>query len=425
MKLTTALRSSSALRVAPFAIGIVLFYYFGNHVPLLPNQNYAPTVVVNSIGPISAVTYAVSATVAVWEMGRLKAGAVWVYPGARSRVRVLVNAAVPVVLLGWLMLIVPVALGFAQTDISPTGASLLLLGQQLVLCLAYAAVGFAVGFWTPRLVSAPLLGGLAYYFVAFSVAGESYTWRHLVGYLFEPPMFGEFPTTAALVAPIVLIVSVGAGLTLAWIARRHAPVWCVAGAVMAVGGVVSAQQMVHNWGASTPVVTGAVPDMCTGVSPEVCMPETFAEQLDSVHDQAASVADDLHAAGLASPQRITDRIADGRNQRPSTAETWRAELTRSSQKGNLKFEVAMSSLRFPCKRPDVTEFHLVGLWTATASGEKTAYNKILDRWRARSPQNAAVAEKIEKQVRNISTRPKAEQAHWYGQHISLACKGNR
>ncbi|UUU24692.1 DUF7224 domain-containing protein [Streptomyces sp. DSM 40750] len=401
----------------------MLFYYFDNHISLLPNHGYAPTVVVNAIGPICALAYAVTATMAVWEMGRLKEGRVWDSPIVRTRLRVAINAGVPILLVSGLMLALPAALAFVQTGVRPTVSSLVLLGQQLLICVAYIAIGYGVGFWTPRLISAPILGGLVYYFVAFSVAGYSYAWRHLVGYFFEPLMFGELPTRNALLAPLVLIGAVAVASTLIWISPRHLMLRCCVAAGIAVAGVPAAYSMVQSWGASTPVVTGAAPVVCTGKSPEVCMPEISAAKLDFVHTQAVSVARELKVAGISeTPRLITDRLSDGRHQRSSTDAVWRAQLTAGVTRGDVRYQIALSSLHFPCAGPDQVIVHTASLWVATTAGEGPAYEKLLDRWAARADSNAAAVAEIKKQAREARAESRDKQQAWYEKLLADACE---
>ena len=423
MKFLKNLRTSSALRVSPIAIAIVLFYYFTNDISTLPNYGYAPTVVANAIGPMGRWAWAAAAMLGVWEMGRFKASDVRESPLLSRRFQVMACAAVPILLLTWLMLILPVALALFQTGIAPTIGSLIPLGQEMIICVAYVVTGFGVGYWVPRRIATPLIGGLVYYFVVYSVTSYSFWWRHLTGNYFDPVMFGELPTPSVVLTPLLFIGSIALAFALGWSPLKPLMLRYFVAVLVVSSGTLGSYVIVKNWGSTMPVMSVGAPMKCAGKAPKVCMPAMAAEKLDFVRTEAASVVHDLSSAGaVKAPVLITDRMADGREQKLSTESTWRASLSDGAAVGDVRYRIAMASLRFRCTQPDFDTGNALALWTATQSGERAAFVKRLDAWVTGPGGDAERVKRIVRQVDEVRSRPKGEQVRWYQQSVSTACK---
>lgn len=68
MKVRTLLRASSATRAAPFALGIVLVYfYFGSGLPPAGTFGHAPALVAWPLAATAPQAYAVAAALGAWE----------------------------------------------------------------------------------------------------------------------------------------------------------------------------------------------------------------------------------------------------------------------------------------------------------------------------------------------------------------------
>ncbi|MBQ1159668.1 tetratricopeptide repeat protein [Streptomyces sp. A73] len=128
MNLAKQLRLSSALWASPVALGITLFYFhvtFTNDYPHTKGEiDYAPEVVSFALSPASALAYAAASALAAWESGRLKESGVWAIAPSRSPYRVAGQVLLPVLLLAWLMLLIPVVGGLVREGIAPTLSSL-------------------------------------------------------------------------------------------------------------------------------------------------------------------------------------------------------------------------------------------------------------------------------------------------------------
>ncbi|MGA5168892.1 MULTISPECIES: DUF7224 domain-containing protein [Streptomyces] len=401
----------------------LLYYFAGESAPLAVFHGYAPALVAAPLMTLYALAYAVAAGLAAWESGRLTSSGVWALAAGRSRFHVAANALLPVFLLSWAVLIVPVSLSLARTTTFPTVDSLRLLVMALILCVAHAVIGFGIGIRAPRVIAAPIVAVVVWILVAFSRATHPYWLRHVSGQYMDLD-FGEVPGMASLVAPILFGGGIALGVALLWFPLRWLLVRVVLACIVAGLCTFGAYNIVKDWGHDPPMVTGQAPMECLGNAPKVCMPKATSSTLGTVRKEAVSVLDDLGSRGVTeTPSVITDRLADGRSGLPSTQKTWRIGLTAAAQRDEVRFEVLTAAVRFPCRRVDPVTGHAAWLWAASVTGEEKAY-------RARVAQETQTPDAVraEKQVQDIVQRvlaqPAKEQGTWFRQTLISACRGN-
>ncbi len=423
MNIRTALRSSSALWVAPAALGITILYYVksGSGLTFIQDYGWAPTLVSEPLRSAYAFAYGVASALGAWESGRLRRGAVWDLAPVRSRYTIAAQALFPVVLLTWLMLLAPVCAALVQDGVLPTPVSLRPLVLGLLLCVAHAVIGFAVGTRVPAVIAAPVLAVVVWLIVATSHA-TSVPWRrHMLGEYSVALEYGETATLSSIVAEILPTLALAIGLALLWLPLRHVLPRVSLAIAVAVSGSGIAYTMVNDWGTAPPLNTAQAPMRCAGTAPRVCMPEATVGDIEAVRAEVTTAVDDLVALGITDtrPGTVTDSLTDGRHKAPSTVGTWRLGLTSGERQGTVRYRVVLEAVDFPCTRPDPHAARTATMWLAERTGVTAAYEADLrhDDLSFGEPQRQALHETIEP----VLALPENEQLSWYGQALDDAC----
>lgn len=422
MRFSTNLRAGSVRWAAPFVLLLTGFYYVvGEGVPLPAFHGYAPALIAAPLVSLYALAYAVAAALAAWEAGRLSSSRIWELAPARSRFRVAANVLLPVVLLAWLVLLFPIVVTLARTSTFPTIGSLYLPTMALVLCMVHAVIGFGIGLRISRVIATPVMAVAVWILVAFSRATQPYWLRHVSGQ-YAGLSFGEVPSLASLVAPILFAGGIAAGFALLWLPLRALSVRGTIALFVAGLGTFTAYSITHDWPHNPPVITGQAPMACRGSAPKVCMPQATARYLPAVQADVTVVLDALRSHGVKEvPSVITDRLMDGRTDRASTRDTWRMSLTAGAQHDDVRFQVVSAAVRFPCSRVDAAAGHAALLWAASVTGERKAYDE-----RVGQEMDTTEAERVEEQARTavqkVLKQPVPNQAAWFQQTLTRACK---
>ncbi|MGH3312127.1 MAG: DUF7224 domain-containing protein [Streptomyces sp.] len=342
----------------------------------------------------------------------------------RSRTRIAVDALLPVLILAWLMLVLPVGVGLIQTGVAPTAASLTLPAMAMVVSAAHVVIGFAVGLVVPRLIAAPVLAVGVFFTVASSwSSGTSFWPRHLSGQYPTGLDFGELPTLASLVPHVLFAGSIATGLVLLLLLRQMALRLLLAIAVI-VAGTVTSYAMVDSWGPHPELSTHNAPVTCTGNQPRICMPRGTAKRAPEVRRQAVVVMGRLSKAGVKvqEPRTITDTVLNGRFGRASTRETWQLPLTHAIDRQALRYAVTREAVGIPCKHPEQGAAQRLMLWASAVSGAPRAG---LHRQQEEVFSEAAKQRlsRSRAQVTEVRTRSASQQAGWYRETARHACRG--
>ncbi|WP_327404030.1 hypothetical protein OG194_30710 [Streptomyces sp. NBC_01288] len=359
-----------------------------------------------------ALAYATAAALSCWESGRLRTARIWALAPARSRYRIAANVLAPVIALSWVVLLLPPAISLARAATLPSLDSLRLPLAGMVLCVAHAVLGFAVGCRLPRVIATPILAVADWVTVAFTRAVLPYWPRHVSGQ-FSSIGFGEVPDLVTVAVPVLLAGGVAVGLMILWLPFGWRVFRVALAALVAVTGVLGAYRTSVDWPHTPPLTAGHVDMTCTGSAPRMCAAEFNARYLPQTQRDTAKVLRVLDDAGAIStaPRLITDGYVDGRHQKPSTDAVWRMMLTPSLPSGDTAYQVMIRALPFRCKQVPALAAHSAWLWGAEKTGQEKEY---LERRKAESRNPAA--QKLEKQVRADVTRvlaePRAEQAEW-------------
>ncbi|MGW0813970.1 hypothetical protein ACWD00_12090 [Streptomyces viridiviolaceus] len=413
MKFSTSLRSGSVRWAGPVVLVLTFLYYVvGEQAPLSSYHHYAPSIVAEPLKTLYALAYASAAALSCWESGRLRSARIWALAPARSRYRIAANALAPVIVLSWLVLLLPPAISLVRSATLPTLDSLRLPLAGMVLCVAHAVLGFAVGCVLPRVIATPILAVVDWIAVAFTRAMLPYWPRHVSGQ-YGSVGYGEVPDMVTVAVPLFLAGGIAVGLVILWLPHGLRALRVVVAGAVAVGGVLGAYRTAADWPATPPLNGGHVAMTCAGSAPRVCLPEMNARYLPKVQRDTAEALRVLRESGATSarPRLITDSYGDGRRQKPSTDTEWRMMLTGPVRSGDAVYQIVVRSLHFRCERVPARNAHAAWLWAAVKTGQEDAYRKRREQ-EGRDP----LAEKLEKQVRadvaSVLAEPAAQQTAW-------------
>ncbi|MFB8000492.1 hypothetical protein ACFC4G_48140 [Streptomyces sp. NPDC056002] len=427
MRLRTLFRTSATVRVAPFAIALCLYLYFpSNQNQVLRTVPYAPALVHQAIGVTAPYIYATVAGLGVWQMGQAKKSGLFDYPLVRRQFRMAAQLALPTVMLGVVMLVLPIACALAETGIAPTVDSLWIPAHRLFLVCCYLLLGMAVGYWFPPLIAAPLLAAAVHLLVSFSVGLEPFWLRNVAGQ-FDLLMYGELPTWQAFVAPMLWASALACAATLTWMFRNRPRAAVAAALVIATTGTFTAQRMVRDFGATNPVVSARGSTTCTSDVPRICVPSYAAPSLGKLTRMSRSVLDDLRENGItASPSEIRSAELDGRRSRPSTHATWRLPLTgpmspRAHYERVLRYKLSLLSVSLPCEQPDPVAGNKAALFAASTAGAGEQFEGALRSWSRAGEGRGPVVKEIKRDAQAALRLPAGQRKTWYQDTVNSAC----
>ncbi|MGW3747102.1 hypothetical protein ACWD62_43080 [Streptomyces sp. NPDC005146] len=290
--------------------------------------------------------------------------------------------------------------------------------MAMAVCVPHAVIGFGVGLWVSRLLAAPLLAVTTWVLVAFSYSTEPFWLRHVSGQYPDYLMFGELASGISLVPHVLFAGSVAAGVALLWLPLRSVTARAALAVTVALAGTFTAYTMTSTWNYNPPLLTGQAPSTCVGRDPEVCMPDFSAAGAGKARHAAVGVLADLRAAGVTrTPEKIVDRIEDGRYSRPSSDTVWRVDLTAAAAKGNLRYELVRAAVHFPCSAPRPVTARAMVEWAVVTTGEQHAHNAWLGQ-----EQSLIDREEARREAARVHALPAAEQAAWFEQSMSTGCK---
>ncbi|MFE5209852.1 hypothetical protein [Streptomyces sp. NPDC056600] len=428
MRLWTLFRSSAALRLAPFAIGLCLYLYFpSNQSRVLDTVPYAPAVVLQAIGVTTPYIYATAAGLGVWQMGRAKRSGLFDYPLVRRQFSMAIQLAIPVVTLGVIMLTLPIACALVQTGVAPTVNSLWIPLQQGFIVCCYTLLGMAVGYWFPPLIAAPLLAAGVAFFVSFSVVMEPFWWRNILGKYYDPLLYGEMPVWQALVAPMVVASAMACAGTVTWIFRKRGISVAVLALVIVATGLFAGQYMVRDFGSSIPVAAVSGSATCTSGTPRICVPSYAAPSLGKVTRVSESALKQLRTNGISvSPVEIRSTELDGRHTRPSTPTIWRLPLTgptapRAHYERSLRYKLSLLSVVPPCSRPDPVVANKAAFFAATTVGAREEFETQLRSWGRAGKGRSHIVQEIAQDAERALRLPRQQRKAWYGETVKSAC----
>ncbi|GAA3119279.1 hypothetical protein ACFQ0X_17435 [Streptomyces rectiviolaceus] len=435
MKILTRLRTSGAIWMSPVCLGIILVYFFQSlhldpgYTGMYTEPKWGPSVVSRVLIAYYAFSYAIASGLGAWEAGRLKRDGVWSLSAARSRYRIAAEALLPGVAAGWLMLLIPLGMAFAEIGTWPTIDSLPLLGMGMILVCVHSIIGFAVGSRLNRIISAPLIAAVTYFLIGGSASrGETLWTRHLSGQFTAGLSFGEIAPLESLLPHILFSGSIAAACCVAWISAWGQLMRIairITAAAACVGIMASCVAAVDSWGAVSPLASGHAATECRGTHPRVCAPAAAHLDMKKTQREIAGAITALREAGVdvPTPSTVNDSVVLGRVQRTSTDRVWWMPVSKQAARGEetLRLAAVAHAVQFPCNRTDAVNSRSAMLWAATVAGADRPYLT----WQKSEVQQYANGDEVLEVVqRRVSTARKlshAEQSAWYAKEIKKAC----
>lgn len=421
MKPLSLIRSSSALRVAPVTLLLVFAYYatdLGDDLRVDP-LGYSATVIDAVLRNLMPVAFAVASGLAAWEARKLGASEIWKLGAVRSRYTIAAQHLAPVVALAWLLLVLPALFALAEQQVLPDLPGLLLLSFGLVLCVAHGIVGFAVGVAIRHIAVVPIIAVTDFLAIGWSTGLEIPWPRHLSGLFAGKMMFGELPTTTALVAPLLLAAGCAVAMALFWTPVPRLLRGVAAGALV-VACAFGSFSLVSDWSYIGPRSTGHGAVTCAGESPRICLPEVNSEHISVLAKEAEATLDALHQAGLqAEPDSISDTDLSLRYPEPSAENDWNVPLGLGEATGTVRYQIAREAVRFACAPPATAPARLVYYWVSSKVGQADTYIKRLSTEPDFTPQERS---RIQDQAGKILQLSGAQQMAWYRATVAEACK---
>ncbi|MFJ4987165.1 hypothetical protein ACIP9H_25575 [Streptomyces sp. NPDC088732] len=423
MRISTLVRSSAALAALGPALGLTLaFYFFSTHdqVVYWPYP-YAPILVQRSIEQMYALSYALVSAASAWQGARFKESRVQDSVPYRRTGTVIAWTLTPVVAIGWLVLLVPVALAFAERPTLPTPESLppLLLG--MALCAAHGVIGFAAGQWLKPALAVPVMACGVFLLVSYPHAMEPFYLRHMSGEYFAHLGFAETASAGSMVAHLLPTLAVAVAVSLAW-APGHALLRGVLAVALCGSATFVSYSIVKDWNYNPRVNVATVPTLCTGAAPEVCLPENArgeAKEIGAEVDRAFAVLVEYKVVD-APPKRLEEALDYGRFTPKDTKETGYLLLSTAKERNRVGAEIIDRYTTFPCEAPQPTLRRAVLLWLEKKTGTMSSYGQIAAGDPFYSPTQH---HEVLRSVTEVSAKPKAEQVAWYKSISRTACEG--
>ncbi|OKJ08187.1 DUF7224 domain-containing protein [Kitasatospora sp. CB01950] len=300
MRWRTLLRTSIALRVAP-ALFVWVLAYVGNVNAWVVEGYWASVTAQSSF--LLGFTAPACAACAAWEGARVRASRVLDGAPVRSAAALAVRRTAPVLAMGLLAVLLPLAVLAPDAAGSPGGPTLSILGIELLVVAAHTALGYAAGQALPTLLAVPLVTVTSFVWMAYPASLNTLWVRQLNGHnLSECCALDQQVSYRALAASAVVAVGAIAAAALwlagsAWLLRTAA-VAAVAGA-LAVGSVLAVPL-----GFKASVARDESLLRCDSGRPQVCL---WPEQRASADDIRAWV-DQAHAQLAAAGVQGADRL---------------------------------------------------------------------------------------------------------------------
>ncbi|MFD8479993.1 hypothetical protein [Kitasatospora sp. NPDC059673] len=301
MRWSTLLRTSIALRVAP-ALLIWVVAYVGN-VNAWVVQGYWESVTAQS-SFLLGFTAPACAACAAWEGTRVRASRVLDGAPVRSAAAIAAWRMLPVLAMGLIAVLLPLALLAPEAAGSPGGPTLSILGSELLVVAAHTALGYAAGHSLPTLLAVPLVTVTSFVWMAYPASLNTLWVRQLNGHNFsECCALDQQVSYRALAAAGLVALGVIAGALL-WLAGTA---WLLRTAsALAVAAALTAGSLVAMpLGYQASVARDESLLRCDSGRPQLCLWPEQREAGADIRAWADQAHAQLAAAGVQGSGRLT------------------------------------------------------------------------------------------------------------------------
>ncbi|MEU6347983.1 hypothetical protein ABZ896_01490 [Streptomyces sp. NPDC047072] len=423
MRTTTLLRTSSAVRAAPFLVAGALYFYFGGIASALQalDLRWPASSITTALYSVLPPIYALTAAVACFEGHRLRRLGTWQIGPTRSELSMAFRSLLTVFGV-FAALVVALALtAVIVTDSGVDGYAAGALALPLVVLAGHTLLGYCVGRRVNALYAAPALAVGVQLVVGASVSYQTYWPRHISGRIAEV-QFGEAYRPAVYLVTALPTVSVAVALALLLLTRlRRVTAAALALAVAAIGLLVP-YRIVSDWNWRAPTAAGLAEVTCTGTAPTVCLPAAADVNAARLHTDTAAVLGKLADAGALPrvPERVSESKGEAAADSASSAADWHISLlsAASSDRRALAFSLTQQSVNWYCSQPDWEIVHYSTMWAMTKVGAGKLY---LD-WLRTEPEFRTTQEpELTAEVERVLTLSVSRQKAWFDDTVARAC----
>lgn len=386
MSWRSIVRTSSALRAAPVLIVWILMY--SGKLTGSITDGYWPSVTAQSTFLLNFIAPAVAACGA-WEALKVRQSAVLNTAPVRSRTTIALWALAPVLVLGTVCVLLGLALFTPQASGLPGWSTVLILGVELLVVLAHAAIGYAIGLALPRLLGVPTALVASFLWMAYPSTLDVFWVRQLNGRnLTECCALDEVPATRAVGAAALAVFGL---IAAAWLwtqlrgTRRLTAVVALA-ATTAVGAWIAAPL---GYSAAQARPTGE--QTCTTTTPRVCLWPEQHSGVAQITEWATKAEQHLKAVGITQSAPVS----------PLSARPGQDEIQ------------SLVALRAMPTRPPQCASEINAQWQGfQAIGPLASWLKLTAGVTARSVE-ARYREPEVRLARQVMTLPQQEQLAWF------------
>ena len=295
-------RHNAALWVSPFLL-LISLYYAHNILPATPV--FYPLAITNAAAWTLAISAPVLAACAAWEGGRIHQSNWFVLPHVRSVAAFVFVHVIPIIIVGTATLILTVIYKFLA--LGRLGMpDLRVIALATIVIAALSLLGFAIGVWSPPVISVPTVFIATWCWMALTPAMSPLWVRHLTGSFsgccslstdIPPRAFAGSLLMASgfVVSSIILFQH-------SWRRSRFA-----LAAIPTVLLFSAGAALVHGMGPNAVVPRSASNLVCQPGNPSVCLWREHQSRLDDVSLIATNVAINWKDAGVPVPSKFTEQ----------------------------------------------------------------------------------------------------------------------
>ncbi|HSY16487.1 MAG TPA: hypothetical protein VK816_10890 [Jatrophihabitantaceae bacterium] len=297
------------MKALPVVLALVYLYLESDGVTG-DLDGYWPSGTLRAVSALLVIA-PVCAACAAWEVGRLRRGGVFDFPGVRAPGQAVLRSTWPVALLGVTGLAVSLAMVATRLRAVAGSPDLRVLGMGAAVLAGHVAVGVVLGRVLSPVVATPtcLLGSYAWLVYPPSVLPFSI--RHLTGFDTDCCQTDSRIATWGVLAPAVIGLCLVAGSVLVFATRKPRPLPFVAAGCVVTSGVLVAVHGVRQFGVDAVQPRAERALVCGGNGPVVCVWPEHRAALPDVIQSAASVTRALAGLGIVTPSRASESTTDG------------------------------------------------------------------------------------------------------------------
>lgn len=292
-------RSAAQWVILPAALFVYL--YMQSAVSTVPSH-YGIESGESTIYALATIAPAVAAC-AAWDSGRMRPVRHMLTTSSRSRWSLLLFIGTPLAALEAALLVLAVVLARINTGVLPSGAGWTALAHMIIVPAEWAVIGWYAGGRLHRSIAAPAAAALCWTWLTMPHAMSNAWLRHLGGFIDGTSTITDVHRAEIYFVPWIFT---GCLIAVTWLLTRTGPrrVFLPAGTGAAAVALLAGYAAVSGWGYSNPETVRAVHSVCSGTSPQICVPPEYRSYIPQIRHSTQGPLSALAAAGVTQPKRM-------------------------------------------------------------------------------------------------------------------------